>query len=117
MKANFFFICISTLIALFLAYLAYYIAEGKENDVVCGVCSALCFLCTLIPTFGISHKLPRISANLRVLSIVFFLLFVVSHFCFAAFGVCMPYYVVVNALVLLVYLAIYYGIGFRTSNV
>ena len=116
MKTNFFFICISTLIALLLAYWAFYIAEGKENDVVCGVCSALCFLCTLIPTFGISHEYPRISTNLRVLSIVFFLLFVVSHFCFATFGVRMPYYVIVNALALLIYLAIYYGIGFKTSN-
>ena len=117
MKANVFFVCISTLIALLLAYLAYHIAEGKENDIVCGVCSALCFICTLIPVLGMSHKSPRISVNLRVLSIVFFLLFVVSHFCFAACGVRMPYYVIVNAILLLVYMAIYYSIGKKVYDV
>lgn len=117
MKVNIFFICIGTLIALLLGYLAFYVAEDKENDVICGVCSALCFICTLIPILGISHKSTRISINLRVLSVVFFLLFVVSHFYFAVYGVRMPYYVIVNALILLVYMAIYYGIGFKSSNV
>ena len=107
MKVNVFFVCIGTLIALLLAYWTFDIAKGKENDVACGVCSAVCFMGTLIPMLGINHESSSISVNLRVLSAVFFLLFIMSHFCFAFFGVRMPYYILVNALALLVYIAIY----------
>ena len=115
MKANIFLCGISTLIALILAYLAFFIAEEKENDIICGIGSALCFLCTLIPVLGISHKSPRIATNLRVLSTMFFLLFAASHFSFAIFGVRMPYYIIVNVLILLIYMTIYYGIA-KSAN-
>lgn len=111
MKVNFFYLCIGTLIALLLAYWVFNVAEGDENDKISGICSAVCFLGTLIPLFSIDHKAPRIGVNLRVLSAVFFLLFLISHFCFAAFGVSMPYYGIVNALMLLLFIAIYYAIG------
>ena len=117
MKVNAVYTCIGSLMALLLAYWAYDIAEGKENDVVCGVCSAICFMGTLIPMLGIGHDSSRISVNLRILSAVFFLIFLVSHFCFAIFGVRMPYYVIVNALLLLVFIAIYYGIGKKATTV
>lgn len=117
MKVNVFYVCIGALIALLLAYWAFDIAEGKENDVICGVGSAICFMGTLVPMLGIRHESSRISVNLRVLSAAFFLIFVVSHFCFALFGVRMPYYVIVNALILLVFIAVYYGIGKKTTSV
>ena len=41
MKVNAVYTCIGSLIALLLAYWAYDIAEGKENDVVCVVLYAL----------------------------------------------------------------------------
>ena len=117
MKVNFFYSCIGALIALLLAYWAFDIAKGKENDVICAVCSAVCFIGTLVPMLGIGHESSRISVNLRVLSAVFFLLFVVSHFCFAFFGVCMPYYMIVNAIVLLVFILIYHGIGKQSTTI
>ena len=111
MKVNIFYVCISTLIALLLAYWVFNVAEGDENDTISGACSAVCFLGTLIPLFGIGHKSSRVTINLRVLSAAFFVLFVISHFCFAAFGVRMPYYAIVNALALLIFIAVYYAIG------
>lgn len=111
MKVNVFFFCIGSVMALLLAYWAYSIAEGQANDIICGIGSAICFMGTLAPMFGISHKASRIDVNLRVLSAVFFLLFLISHFCFAVFGVRMPYYVIVNALMFLLFIAIYYAIG------
>jgi len=111
MKVSIFYLCIGTLIALLLAYWVFSVAEGDKNDTISGICSAVCFLGTLIPLFGIGHKSSRVAINLRVLSASFFVLFVISHFCFAAFGVRMPHYVIVNALVLLFYMAIYYNIS------
>ena len=39
---------------------------------------------------------------------MFFFLFAVSHFCFAAFGVSMPFYIILNGILLLVYIASLY---------
>lgn len=111
MKVNIFFACISTLLALLLAYWAFSITQGQENDIVCGVCSALCFAGTLVPMLAISHESRRIGVNLQVLSAVFFVIFVISHFCFASFGVKMPYYVIVNGILLLAYIVILHGIN------
>ena len=110
MKVNIFLACISTLLALLLAYWAFSITQGQENDIVCGVCSALCFSGTLVPTLAVSHESGRIGVNLQVLSAVFFVIFVISHFCFASFGVKMPYYVIVNGILLLAYIVILHGI-------
>jgi hypothetical protein len=117
MKVNVFFFGIGIVMALLLAYWAFSIAEGQANDKICGIGSAICFMGTLIPMLGIGHDSSRISVNLRILSAVFFLIFLVSHFCLAIFGVRMPYYVIVNALLLLVFIAIYYGIGKKATTV
>ena len=111
MKVNIFYLCIGFAIALLLAYWVFSVAEGDKNDTISGVCSAICFLGTLIPLFGIGHRSSRIAVNLRLLSAAFFVLFVISQFCFAAFGIRMPYYVIVNALALLLFIAIYYVIS------
>ena len=80
MKVNFFYLCIGTLIALLLAYWVFNVAEGDENDKISGICSAVCFLGTLIPLFSIDHKAPRIGVNLRVLSAVFFFLKIIRAY-------------------------------------
>ena len=108
MKVDAFLTVISVLLALLLAYWTFNIAQGQENATVCGVCSVVCFMGTLVPLLAIKHESGRISTNIRVLSLVFFLLFVISHFCFAGFGVKMPYYIIVNGIILMIYLAIFY---------
>lgn len=100
-------ICVSVIAALLLGYWVFAVAEGTENDNVAGITSSICFLVTLIPILGISHKSAPINVNLKVLSIVFGGLMLVTHFCFAGFGIRMPYYVLVSGLLLLVYLAGY----------
>lgn len=111
MKVNIFLACISTLLSLLLGYWAFSIAKGMENDIVCGVCSTVCFMGTLLPMLAISHEWGRIGVNLQVLSAVSFTVFVISHFCFANFGVKMPYYVIVNGIFFLVYAAFVYQMG------
>ena len=100
-------ICVSAIAALLLGYWVFVVAEGTENDCVAGITSSICFLVTLIPILGISHKSAPINVNLKVLSIVFGGLMLVTQFCFAGLGIRMPYYVIVSGLLLLVYLAGY----------
>ena len=69
MKTNTFLTIISIVLAALVGYLAFHVASGKENDIVCGMYSTICF---------------------------------------AGFVVKMPYYIIVNGIVLVIYLAIFY---------
>ena len=96
-----------------MGYLAFEVAKGQENDYLCGIGSTVCFIATLIPAFGLSYESSRLGTNIRVLSALFFVVFLVSHFCFAGFGVKMPYYIICNGIILVIYLAIIY----KMSNI
>ena len=108
MKANIFLTGISVMLAALIGYLAYNISEGQDNDVLCGVGSSICFMATLIPTIGLQYESGRLGVNVRVFSVIFFVIFLISHFCFAGFGVKMPYYIICNGILLVIYLAIFY---------
>lgn len=110
MKVNIFLTLISIALAALVGYLAFNIAEGKENDTVCGIGSTVCFVSTLIPVMGLQYESGRLGVNIRVLSVLFFVGFLISHFCFAGFGVKMPYYIIINGILLIIYLAIFYKI-------
>lgn len=108
MKINVFLSIISLFVATLIAYLAFDLAKGNPNDVLCGILSGVCFLVTLLPVMGIKVEDLRLQINIRLLAVLFFVVFLISHFCFAVCGVKMPLYVVVNGLILLVFIAIFY---------
>lgn len=96
------------MLAMLLGYFAYNVASGDENDIVCGIGSSICFAATLIPTMGIQYESGRLGTNIRMFSALFFIVFAISHFSYAGFGVKMPYYIIVNGIMLMIYLAIFY---------
>lgn len=99
---------ISIAIACLAGYLAFNIAEEKDQNTLCGIFSTICFSATLLPAMGLQYKSNRLGVNIRVLSIIFFVVFLISHFCFANFGIRMPLYVILNGIILLIYLALLY---------
>lgn len=108
MKANIFLTFISVMLAALIGYWIYSISEGQENDMLCGISSAICLVATLIPVLGLQYKSGKLGTNIRVLSVIFFIIFLISHFCFAGFGVKMPHYIICNGILLIIYLAIFY---------
>lgn len=104
---------ISLAFAALIAYLAYNTAEGKDNDTLCGIASGVCFIATLLPVVGLQYESGRLGTNIRIVSVLFFIIFLISHFCFAGFGITMPSYVIVNGLILLIFVAIFY----KMSNI
>ena len=84
------------------------LVESEENDVICGISSGICFATTLIPIIGIQYESGRLGTNIRMFSALFFIVFAISHFSYAGFGVKMPYYIIVNGIMLMIYLAIFY---------
>lgn len=111
MKVNFFLSFLGLALALLVGYWAFNVAEGKENDVICGVGSTICFLVTLIPALGMNYESSKLGTNVKVLSFLFFIIFLISHFCFAVFGVKMPFYILCNGIILIIYLAIVYKLS------
>ncbi|MGM9698420.1 MAG: hypothetical protein ACI3Y0_07225 [Prevotella sp.] len=111
MKLNVFLSLIGVALASLLGYLAYNIADGQDNEIMCGICSTICFIATLIPTIGLVFESNKLGINVRVLSALFLIIFIVSHFCFAGYGVVMPYYIICNGIILAIYLAILYKIS------
>ena len=95
-------------LACLIGYLAYVIAGTDENNVMCGICSTVCFAVSLVCMMGVSHESDRMSVNIRMVCGVFFFIFLVSNFAFAVFGVAMPFYLIINAILLLVFLAMFY---------
>ncbi len=108
MKANIFLTLISIAISCLTGYTAFVIAAGQENDIICGIVTTICFVATLVPMIGIQYESERIAVNIRVLCTLFIISFIISNFSFALFGVKMPYYIMVNGLILLIFLAIFY---------
>ena len=108
MKANFFLIILSIVLAMLLGYLAFNIAEGKENDIACGVISSISFIATLLPIMGIDFDNKRISINIKLLSCIFFVFSIIINFCFAFFKLIMPYYFIVNGIILIVFLYVFH---------
>lgn len=115
MKVNTFLTSVSIVIALLNGYLTYNVAEGQNNDVAFGTGSALCLMTTLIPAIGMNYESSRHGTNIRVMSALFSVVLLVSHFCFAAFGFNLPYYIIVNGIILTIFLALAYRIFFIKS--
>lgn len=108
MKINIFLSLISFALSALLSYWAFDVASEDANAVICGIGSLLCFCATLIPSIGMSYKTSRLGPNIRIISALFFVVFLISQFCFAGFGIKMPHYVIVNGIILIMYLAIFY---------
>lgn len=110
MKVNYVLAILSLAVSALLGYAFYSVAGIDPNALLAGVFSTVCFIITLIPAFGIHYDTSALSVNLRVLSLVAFCIMLISHFSFAAILVKMPYYIIINGLVICVYLGIAYSI-------
>ena len=108
MKTNVFLTLISILLAGLIGFWVFSVAEGKEQNVLCGICSTICFLATIIPIMGLRYNSARIGTHIRVLSGLFFIAFLISHFSFAYHGIKMPLYVILNGILLVIFLFLLY---------
>ena len=108
MKVSLFPCILTVIVAIVLGYLAYYLADSHadRNDVVVGIGTAVSTLLTLGCALSFSSGNDRIDTNLRTWSSMIFIVATVANLCFAAFGVAMPFYVIVVALLLVIHLGV-----------
>lgn len=108
MKCNIFPTIISVVLASLLAYLTYTIAEGKQNDILCGIISFVCYVSTLLSVLALRSNSTRLNVNIRITSVAFFLTFLISNNAFAATTLAMPYYIIIHGLLLTIFTTVMY---------
>lgn len=92
-----------------IGYWTYYIAHSNKdyNDIIVGIGTAISVIATLGAGISISHENSKVNTNMKVLCLVSFVLLMIVNFCYAGFGVSMPYYVIVIGLLLIVFIGIF----------
>lgn len=110
MKINIFPVILLVIATAAISYLAYHVAYSNSdtNDIVVGIGTGLSVLHTLGCLIGISLKDARQNVNLKAWAIAAFVIMTATNFCFAGFGVSMPYYIIVIALVIVIHLWVVY---------
>lgn len=103
--------------SLALGYLAYQVAysNSDNNDVAVSIGTGISILLTLGCVMGVSDNIKQ-NINLRAWGISAFVIMIAANFSFAIFGVYMPYYAIVIALLLVVHLWVAWKI-FTTKEV
>lgn len=108
MKISWFYAFLSLLVAVALAWLAYDIANDEKNnlDILVAIGTAITVLMTLGGAIALRLENTRVSINQRVWSGVMFVVMLIANFCFAGFGVKMPWYPVIIACLLVIHLGV-----------
>ena len=88
-----------------ISYLTYDLAHNRSdsNDVIVGIGTGISILLTLGCLIGMSLKDKRLNINMKAWSSVTFLIIIVVNICFAFFGVTMPYYLILLALLMVMH--------------
>ena len=108
MKISWFYAFLSLIVAVALAWQAYDIANDEKNnlDTLVAIGTGLTVLITLGGAIALKLENIRVSINQRVWSGVMFVIMLIANFCFAGFGVKMPWYPVLIACLLVIHLGV-----------
>ncbi|MBR0268815.1 MAG: hypothetical protein IJQ48_02245 [Prevotella sp.] len=106
MKIKSFPSVLTLIVAAVLAWLAYDIAYDSESslDVFVAIGTALSVIITLGGAMACQLNNQKVTINFKVWSSMMFVIMLITNFCFAEFGVKMPWYPVVITCLLIVYL-------------
>lgn len=110
MKPNVFLIVVSVLISALAGYGFYAANSGESFCLLLSLGSGLTFASTLIGMLGVRPKERAGNVNFKVVSVIFFVLFLVSNLIFGFVGMRVAPYIIVNGIILLIYAIIEYGI-------
>ncbi len=110
MKPNIFLIIVSVLIAALSGYGFYAANSGENFCILLSLGSGLTFAATLIGTLGIGLKERAGNVNFKIVSVIFFMLFLISNLLFGFIGMKVAPYIIVNGIILLIYAIFEYGI-------
>ena len=106
MKISVFPTLLLIIVVVAIGYLAYDMTHSRADasELLVGIVTGFSVLLTLGCVIGISLKNSRMNINMKAWSIAAFVVMTIVNLCFAGFGVSMPYYIIVLALLLVIHL-------------
>jgi len=107
MKINFILFLIAIAISSLLAYALYGYSVSENRFLLCAG-GFVCFATTLILALSVKFSLPRTTFNIRAVSIVFFVLLLISNFTFLFVVFFSPAYILTNGILILLFILIAY---------
>lgn len=110
MKPNVFLSSIAITIACLSGYLLSSISDSADG-ITFAIGGGLCSGLTLIPAIGIEYTRPRIGLNIRILSLLSFIVLLAINICFVAFDGSMKFYIISIGLAASIYVAVAYAIN------
>lgn len=110
MKINIVLTMIALVLSSLLGYWVFSVADTDAHATLAGVLSAICLAIPLVLGLCVSYNTSVAFVNIRMLSGFLFLLMLIMHFYYASTGISMPYYVLINGVLLCIYAAIVYAI-------
>lgn len=116
MKISIFPTVLSVILTAALTYLVYSIAQTDDNSVLLAIGTAISVLSTLAMAMSVEFENSRVGASIKALAIVCFFIMLIVNLCFAWLGVNAPYYVILLALLLVVYLFVVWKL-YEVKNV
>lgn len=108
MKLNIILTIIAALVVGLLVYWVHTVIQASDAVDIMTYGSGVCFLVTLLPIVGVEYESARLGINIRIVSILFFVAFLISQFCFANFASDIPLYIITNGLILVIFLLVFY---------
>ena len=109
MKLNFVQAIIALAISTLISY-GFYIFNESENNIIFSLGSFVIFSTSLIFFLGTDFELPRTTTNVRVVSVIYFIVAMISSLIFTFINFTVPSFVITNAIMLLVYILIIFSI-------
>ena len=118
MKISLFPTLLLIIVTVAIGYLAYNMAHShaNPNEIIVGVGTGISILMTLGCLLGLSLKDSRLNINMKAWSGVAFVVITIVNLCYAGFGVTMPYYIIVIALLLVIHLWVIYKLVLGQKN-
>lgn len=108
-QVKFFQLIVAIALSALISF-GFYSMDIESNKLLITIGGFVFFAITLGCTIGIRFETAGVSTNVRVLSSIFFVIVLVSHFVFSVFSSSVPLYVIVNGIVILVYALIVNGL-------
>lgn len=110
MKFNFIQTFIAIVISLLISYGLYSFNDG-ENKLLLTLGSFAFLAITLISIIGVDYKYSRRTTNIRVVSIIFFVIALISNLIFSFLNFNVPSYIIINGVLFMLFILILYSIN------
>lgn len=103
---------IAVALAALLGYLVYTLCSSTDQASSIGITSGISFALTLLPIMGCKHESSRLQVNIKVLSTIFLVLFLIiaAVMCFITVNKLNIYFIIVG-IIALVFLGVLYSMS------